>query len=376
MVLLLAMLWSHAARSSDYHLVTVADGLDFPWSVTFLPDGQLLVTERTGQLRRISASGMVGPPITGIPPVLARSQGGLFDVVLHPDFAMNQWVYVSFARGELRANATSIVRGRLQADALLDVETIFTVKPLKGTPVHYGGRFTFLPDGTIVLTTGDGFDYREEAQNMASQLGKTVRINDDGSIPDDNPFVGRANADPAVWTSGHRNAQGLAMDPATGVLYLHEHGPRGGDELNVLSAGKNYGWPVITHGIDYTGARISPYTEMPGLEQPLKYWVPSIAPSGLAVYRGDLFPQWDGDLFVGALVDREVRRISMQDGRPAGEERLFSELGERIRDVRTGPRGHLYIVTDGSPGKILRVEPKAPQSASGADSEHGQPPPA
>jgi glucose/arabinose dehydrogenase len=355
--LLLATMVLPICHAAEYRITTVADGLDYPWCVTFLPDGQLLVTERSGQLRRISAAGEVGPSIAGVPEVFVRGQGGLFDVVLHPGFVDNRMVYLSYAHDESGANATRIARATLEGNELSNVEVIFTVRPRKRTPQHYGGRFVFLADGTIVLTTGDGFDHREQAQNLAGLLGKTVRIRDDGRIPDDNPFVGRDDADPATWTWGHRNPQGLALDPATGALYLHEHGPRGGDEINMLVPGRNYGWPIITYGIDYTGARISPYTEMPGLAQPMKYWVPSIAPSGLAVYRGDAFPEWDGDLFVGALVGREVRRISFRDGQPAGEETLFSELNARIRDVRLGPGGHLYIVTDASPGKIVRVEP-------------------
>lgn len=351
------LLVTQVAAAVEYRLTTVADELDYPWCVTFLPGGELLVTERTGALRRVSSSGEVGPPIAGVPEVLVRGQGGLFDVALHPRFADNRLIYLSYAQGKPRANATRLARGRLEANTLSDVEVIFTVTPDKRTPQHYGGKFLFLPDETILLTTGDGFNHREQAQNRASLLGKTVRINADGSIPQDNPYVGVQGANPAVWTYGHRNPQGLAMDPATGTVYLHEHGPRGGDEINVIRPGKNYGWPIITYGIDYSGARISPYTEMPGLEQPLKYWVPSIAPSGLAVYRGDVFPQWNGDLFVGALVDREVRRVHVEDGRAVAEEALFGELGARIRDVRVGPDGKLYVVTDASPGQVIRVDP-------------------
>jgi glucose/arabinose dehydrogenase len=345
------------AAEADYRLTTVAEGLDYPWCVTFLPAGELLVTERTGALRRISATGEVGAPIDGVPEVLVRGQGGLFDVALHPDFASNQLVYLSYAQGQPKANATRIARGRLTGNALTDVEVIFTVSPDKRTPQHYGGKFLFLADGSILLTTGDGFNHREEAQNRAGLLGKTVRINDDGSIPADNPYAGVADANPAIWTYGHRNPQGLAIDPDTGTVYLHEHGPRGGDEINVLRPGRNYGWPIITYGIDYSGAQVTPYRALPGLEQPMKYWVPSIAPSGFAVYRGDVFPQWNGDLFVGALVDQEVRRVDLEDGLEVGEEALFAELGARIRDVRVSPDGYLYLVTDASPGKVIRVDP-------------------
>ncbi len=356
-LLILMLIMAPGAMAIDYQLTTVADGLDYPWCLAFLPGAELLVTERSGALRRVSASSEVGPPITGVPEVLVRGQGGLFDVVLHPEFAVNQTIYLSYAHGEPRANATRIARGKLEGNVLSDVEVIFTVTPDKRTPQHYGGKFLFLPDGTILLTTGDGFNHREQAQNRAGLLGKTVRINADGSIPEDNPYVGHAGYDPAIWTYGHRNPQGLALDPATGKVYLHEHGPRGGDEINPLAPGKNYGWPIITHGIDYSGARVTPYTAMPGLEQPMKYWVPSIAPSGFAIYRGDVFPEWNGDLFVGALVDKEVRRVDLEDGLEVAEEALFSELGERIRDVRVSPDGHLYLVTDASPGQIIRVDP-------------------
>jgi glucose/arabinose dehydrogenase len=357
LTLILMLVAASAAMAVEYRLTPVAVGLDYPWCVAFLPEGELLVTERPGALRRVSAAGEVGPPIQGVPEVLVRGQGGLFDVVLHPDFAHNQMVYLSYAQGEPKANATRIARGKLVGDKLLDVEVIFTVTPNKQTPQHYGGKFLFLPDGTILLTTGDGFNHREQAQNRSGLLGKTVRINADGSIPDDNPYVGQADSNPAVWTYGHRNPQGLTMDPATGTVYLHEHGPRGGDEINVLRAGKNYGWPVITYGIDYSGALVTPYTAMPGLEQPMKYWVPSIGPSGFAVYRGDVFPEWNGDLFVGALVATEVRRIDLEDGLEVEEQALFSELGVRIRDVRVNPDGYLHIVTDASPGQVIRVDP-------------------
>ena len=354
LVLALLLAISPGAMSADYRLVTVADGLELPWCVAFLPDGRLLVTERPGRLRQISPDGEIGSPMEGIPEVLFRGQGGLFDVAPHPDFAENGLIYLSYAHGTPRANATRIARGRLDGNSLKDLEVIFTARPDKTTPQHYGGKFLFLPDGTLLFTTGDGFDHREEAQDLSGLLGKTVRIRDDGSIPDDNPYVRREAADPAVWTWGHRNPQGLAMDHMTGQVFLHEHGPRGGDEINLLRPGRNYGWPVITFGLDYSGARISPFQQMPGMEQPLHYWVPSIAASGLAVYRGEVFPEWEGDLFVGALVDREVRRVRLRDDRVVEEEALFGELGERMRDIRVGPKGHLYLVTD--EGRVVRVE--------------------
>ena len=345
------------AVAQDYRLVPVAEGLDFPWCVAFLPDGEMLVTELGGTLRQISSEGTVGDPVGGVPDVHRMSQGGLFDVLPHPDFARNQTLFLSYAAPPADDNATEVLRARLVDGALTDREVIFAVTPRKPTPVHYGGRMVFLPDGTLLLTTGDGFDFREAAQDLTSLLGKTVRLHADGRIPDDNPFTERDDALGQIYTFGHRNAQGLAVAP-DGALYLHEHGPRGGDETNRLAAGANYGWPAVTYGIDYNGAYVSPFQEAPGLAAPLHHWTPSIAPSGLAVYVGDRFPDWQGDLFAGALVDQEVRRLDIEDGVIVGEEALFSELGRRIRDVRSHD-GYLYIVEDGPDARIVRVEPGA-----------------
>jgi aldose sugar dehydrogenase len=339
----------------DYVLTTVADGLELPWGLAFLPDGGLLVTERPGRLRWVDADGAVSEPLDGVPPVFFRGQGGLLDVALHPDFDGNGLVYLSYAHGNAGANATRIVRGVLGEGRLDNVEVIFTVEPSKDTPQHYGGSLAFLGDGTLLLTTGDGFDYREAAQDVNGLLGKTVRVHDDGSIPRDNPFADGGGA-AALWTYGHRNPQGLTVDPVTGRVYQHEHGPRGGDELNLLRPGRNYGWPMTTHGVDYTGAYVSPFTELPGIEPPLLHWTPSIAPSGLAIYRAAAFPEWQGDLFVGALVDREVRRLVLKDGQVAEQQALFGELGERIRNVKVGPDGHLYLVTDSTDGRVIRVD--------------------
>jgi aldose sugar dehydrogenase len=342
--------------SGDYRAVTVAEGLELPWGLAFLEDGAMLVTERPGRLRRVGADGSLSEPLDGVPPVYFAGQGGLLDVALHPAFADNRLVYLSYAHGDSVDNAARVARAVLGADGLTDLEVIFTARPGKDTPQHYAGSMAFLDDGTLLLNIGDGFDYREQAQNLQSLLGKTVRLNDDGSIPEDNPFVGRDDAAPEIWTYGHRNAQGLVADPVSGRVYQHEHGPRGGDELNLLQPGRNYGWPAVTHGLDYSGAYVSPFSELPGMEPPLQHWVPSIAPSGLTIYRGSAFPEWYGDLFLGALVDQEVRRIDMDDGRVVGEHALLSELGERIRNVRVGPDEHLYIVTDSTQGRILRLE--------------------
>lgn len=336
-------------QASDYRLETWADGFDHPWSITFLPDGGALVTELRGTLYRVDQEGNKGDPLINVPPVYYAGQGGLFDVVLHPQFRSNRLVYLSFAEGSPKDNGTAIARGRLVDGALAEVEIIFRNFTRKDTPVHYGGRLAFLPDGSLLLTTGEGFDYREAAQDIRNGLGKVLRMNDDGSPAAGNPYP----QSPYVLTYGHRNPQGLAVTDS-GTIWLHEHGPRGGDEVNRILPGVNYGWPAITHGVDYSGAQISPYTEWEGMAQPVWQWTPSIAPSGLAVYSGDLFPGWKGDLFVGALVDKEVRRLEMAGGEVVEEQVLFSELDARVRDIRNGPDGALYILL---PDRIVRVVP-------------------
>jgi len=351
----LALPMAALSSSPEYKLETVADELDYPWSVAFLPGGDFLVAERTGQLIRVSADGTQKTNIAGVPDTYVAQQGGFFDVALHPDFETNSTIYLSYAHGEAHANGTGIVRARLAETQLTQSKLILLAETVKDTPVHYGGRLLFLPDKSLLVTTGDGFEYREKAQDIAAELGKVLRVNDDGTPAVDNPFKSLGAA--RVWTYGHRNAQGLSLNQETGEVFLHEHGPRGGDELNILTAGKNYGWPAITRGVDYSGAHVSPFTELEGMEQPDWFWVPSIAPSGLAWYGGHAFPQWHGDLFLGALVNREVRRLDMEDGKVIAEESLFAELGERIRDVRSGPDGYLYLLTDSKHGKLIRVIP-------------------
>lgn len=345
----LSLLAAACAYAAEYRLETWADGLDLPWSIVFLPDGSALVTELGGQLKRLDASGQNSVRIENAPPVFFQGQGGLFDVVLHPDFSQNRWVYLSFAEGGKEDNGTAVARGRLRDNRLEELETVFRNFTRKDTHAHYGGRMAFLPDGTLLLTTGDGFDYREAAQDIDSGLGKVLRMNDDGTPASGNPFPGS----PFVYSYGHRNPQGLAVS-RSGVVWLHEHGPRGGDEVNRIEPGVNYGWPAITFGLDYSGAIISPHTAWEGMAQPQHYWTPSIAPSGLAVYEGDLFSGWRGDLFVGALVGKDVRRLDLAAGRITGEEAVFGEIGERIRDVRTGPGGEIYVLT---PDRIMKVSP-------------------
>ncbi len=317
------------------------------------------MTERDGKLRVIRDGALVAEPVAGVPAPYVKSQGGLFDVLLHPDFAANRTIFLSYAAGTPEANATRVVSATFDGAALSDVKTIFETKPLKNTPVHYGGRLALLADRTLLITIGDGFNYREKAQDLANGMGKIVRVNLDGAVPADNPFAAAEGKLPEIWSYGHRNQQGLAIDAATGTVWSSEHGPMGGDEINIIEPGVNYGWPIATYGLDYSGAQISPFTEYEGTRQPVKYWVPSIGPSGLAVYRGDLFAGWKGDLLVGALAIPALHRVDIEDGEIVGEERYL--VGERIRDVREGPDGAIYVTTedhDGAPiGKVLRLTP-------------------
>lgn len=367
MALLAVLGFSGSSLASDaakpFTIVKVADGLDHPWGIAFLPDGAMLVTERPGRLR-IIRNGVLDPnPISGTPPTLAKSQGGYFDIVLHPRFTENSLVYLTYAHAEAGGNATRVLQARFDGQALQDPQVIFTAKPLKDTFNHYGGRMAFLADGTFLLTIGDGFEYREAAQDLKSHLGKVVRLNDDGSVPQDNPFVGRDDALPEIWTWGHRNQQAIVFDPASGKTFLNEHGPRGGDEINILEKSKNYGWPVVTYSMDYSGAYVSPYTEKPGMEQPILQWTPSIAPSGMAIYAGDKFPGWQGDLLVSGLISKMILRVDLEGSTVKGQERLIEEKGDgsrRFRDVRVGPDGYVYLLTDETKGEVLRLEPAAP----------------
>ncbi len=346
---------SATVQAADYELTDVADDLDFPWSVAFLPGGDYLVAERSGQLKRIGN----GAPseIRGVPDTYVAGQGGFFDILLDPDFASNRVVYLSYADGNRRSNRTAVIRATLSGDALTNSSVIFRADPDKNTAHHYGGRMAFLPDGTLLVTTGDGYRYKDDAQSTDNHFGKVIRINTDGSVPADNPFVRSGGPAARVWSYGHRNPQGLAVDPLTGHVWLHEHGPRGGDEVNLIEPSLNYGWPAITYGIDYSGAKMSPYTALDGMEQPKHYWDPSIAPSGLAIYRGDAFPEWQVRLFVGALKNRDGRMLTIEDDEVTREEIVFAEIGERIRDVRVGPDGFLYILTDSDRGRLIRVSP-------------------
>jgi aldose sugar dehydrogenase len=337
---------------------TVASGLEHPWALAFLPDGRILVTERLGRLRMVAPSGRVSEPLGGVPRVHASGQGGLLDVAVDPKFTENRLIYLSFAEAGEGGAGTAVARGRLGEEQLEDVQVIYRQQPKVQGDAHFGSRLVFAKDGTLFITQGDRQAYREQAQDLGSGVGKLVRINTDGSIPKDNPFVGRSGARPEIYSYGHRNMQAAALHPETGQLWTVEHGARGGDELNHPERGKNYGWPVITYGRDYSGAKIGEGTAKEGMEQPVYYWDPIIAPSGAVWYTGDRYPGWKGSLFVGSMGPRALVRLTVENGRVTKEERYLAELGERIRDVQQGPDGLLYVVTDENEGRLLRVVPK------------------
>jgi glucose/arabinose dehydrogenase len=337
---------------------TVTRGLEHPWGLAFLPDGRMLVTERPGRLRQVERDGRVSDPIAGVPEVVARGQGGLLDVAVDPRFAENHFVYLSYAEpGPGGTAGTAVARGRLGQGRLEDVRVIYQQQPKVDGPNHFGSRLVFGRDGTLFVTQGDRFAHREKAQDLSVGFGKIVRINPDGSVPRDNPLVGRAGARPEIWSYGHRNVQSAALHPETGQLWTVEHGARGGDELNQPEAGKNYGWPVITYGVNYSGAKIGEGTAKPGMEQPVYYWDPVIAPSGMTFYTADAVPGWKGSILIGSLKPGLLVKLTMENGRVAHEERYLGDLRERIRDVRQGPDGFVYLLTDSRDGQILRVTP-------------------
>jgi len=332
--------------------------LSSPWGLAFLPDGRMLVTERLGQLKLVTRDGKVAE-VAGAPKVRAQGQGGLLDIALDRGFDQNRMPYLCYAEEMPGGGRTAMASARLSEDAsaLSDFKVIFRQEgpPTRGN--HYGCRIAQGADGNLFLGMGDHSTHREEAQNLANHLGKIVRVRPDGTVPDDNPFVKDKAARPEIWSYGHRNIQGMTLDPASGALWATEHGPRGGDELNRIEPGKNYGWPVIGYGMNYDGSPAHRSTHRDGMEQPVKQWTPVIAASGLAVYRGDLFPAWKGQLFAGGLAGKVLVRLDVRDGKVAGEERLLQELNERIRDVRAGPDGALWVLTDGPSGRLLRLAP-------------------
>lgn len=348
---------STPATSSALNVTEVATNLAYPWGLAVLPDGSMLVTERDGRLRVIRDGKLVEAPISGVPAVHNEGQGGLFDVVVHPDFATNNLVYLSFAKGTKAANHTAVIRATYDGTRLSNVQSVFASAPERRTNAHYGGRMLFMPDKSLILTLGDGYEYRDKAQDLNSDFGKIVRITDTGQPAPGNPFMGQAGKRPEIYSYGHRNVQGIARDPVYGALFAHEHGPKGGDEINIIEAGKNYGWPVITYGVDYSGAPISLKNKEPGMEQPITYWVPSIAPSGMIFYSGTLFPKWRGSLIVTALAGQQMRRVELQKGLVVSQEVYLADRGERYRQVVQAPDGSLLVLTDDAEGKVLRITP-------------------
>lgn len=351
---------ARTVRSEEHALrvVVMTTGLVHPWSLAFLPDGRMLVTERSGRLRYVAKDGTLDPkPVDGLPATVEHGQGGLFDVVLHPRFAENRLVYIAYNGPGDGGFGTELARGRLNGHRLEDVQVLFRMLPKSRAGLHFGGRIVFDRKGFLYLTLGDRGD-RERAQRLDDHAGSVIRLHDDGRVPADNPFVSRAGAKPEKFTLGNRNMQGAALHPKSGELWTHEHGPQGGDEVNVMRAGANYGWPVITYGREYgIGTRIGEGTSRPGIVHPLHHWVPSIAPSGMAFYDGDRFARWRGDLFVGALRDEMLVRLRFDGEKMVKEERLLKNMLGRIRDVRVGPDGLIYLLTDERQGVLARVEP-------------------
>jgi aldose sugar dehydrogenase len=346
------------SRTGVVQAQTVVSGLARPWGLAFLPDGRMLVTERAGRLRLVGPQGGLSGPLSGVPTVAASGQGGLLDVALDPRFTENGLVYICYAEPDGSGLAgTAVARGRLGETRLEDVQVIYRQQPKVNGENHFGCRLVFTPNGMLFVTLADRFDFRDQAQDLSSALGKIVRITPDGSVPPDNPFVGRPDARAEIWSYGHRNIQAAAMQPGTQQLWTAEHGALGGDELNHPEAGKNYGWPVITYGLDYNRQPIGEGTHKPGMEQPVYYWDPAIAPSGMVFYTGDRYPGWTDSVLIGSLTPGLLVRLVLRDGRVVQEERYLAELGERIRDVRQGPDGFLYLLTDNESGRILRLVP-------------------
>jgi glucose/arabinose dehydrogenase len=358
----LALVWSACAMAktagTEFRVETLTRGLEHPWAVAFLPDGDFLVTERPGRLRLVRADGsLVEEAVSGLPEIRAQGQGGLLDVALHPEFASNRLVYISYNEPGPGGAGTAVARGRLDGMTLRDVEVIFRLLPKSATGFHFGSRLVFDREGYLFVTLGDRGD-RDRAQDLGDHAGSVIRIHDDGRVPADNPFVDKAGAKPEIYSYGHRNIQGAALNPADGRLWTHEHGPQGGDEINLPEPAVNYGWPVITYGVNYgIGTPIGEGTSRPGMAQPIYQWTPSIAPSGMAFYDGDAFPAWRGDLFVGSLKFRLLVRLEIDGNQVVNEERLLQDELGRIRDVRQGPDGYLYLLTDADDGRLARLVP-------------------
>lgn len=345
-----------SSEASPFEVTTIVEGLQNPWGLALLPDGRMLVTERPGRLR-IVKDGKLSEPLKGLPDIRAGGQGGLLDIALSPQFATDGMIYFSFSEAGDGGAGTAVARGRLGETAVENVQVIWRQSPKVESPNHWGSRLVFNPDNTLFITLGDRFNQRPLVQDLSTTIGKVVRINMDGSIPKDNPFVSRKDAKPEIWSYGHRSVQAAALHPTTHQLWTLEHGARGGDELNQPQAGLNYGWPVITYGVDYSGVKIGEGTQKAGMEQPVYYWDPVIAPSGAAFYTGNAFADWQGDLFVGSLQPGALVRLELTDGKVTKETRYLGELKERIRDVQQGSDGFLYLITDSPRGKVLRLSP-------------------
>jgi glucose/arabinose dehydrogenase len=346
-----------------YQKVIVIENLERPWGMAWLPDGSMLITERVGRVK-LWQNGKVQPVALELPNLFASGQGGLMDIALHPQFSQNRWVYLTYSSGDFQANRTNVIRAKFDGKAFSEAQVIFSVTPEKSGNQHFGSRMAWLSDRTMLLAIGDGGNpplqlagelIRNQAQKLDSRLGKILRIKDDGTIPADNPFVKQTGADPAVWSYGHRNIQGLFADRLSGKIWSTEHGARGGDELNLVEAGKNYGWPLVTHSEEYAGGEISKERSRPNMSDPKIVWTPAIAPSGLLVYSGDRFPDWQGQIFAGGLVSKDVQRIKYENNQAKSQEVIA--IGQRVRDVRQGNDGLIYILTDEQNGQLIRLEP-------------------
>lgn len=342
------------SEKATFHVDTLHTGLDNPWGMAWLPDGRLLVNERKGEILVFDGDTYSGNKLTGFPETYERGQGGLLDIQLHPQYADNGWIYVTYAKPGQGGGSTTLIRFKLDGNQVSNLEELYQTQPLSNSGVHFGSRIIFDNEGYLYFSTGER-GTKENSQNLANDMGKVHRLHDDGRIPSDNPFVNESGAKPSIWSYGHRNVQGMVYDAANNIIYATEHGPRGGDELNIVEKGKNYGWPVITYGIDYSGAIISELTEKEGMEQPIHYWTPSIAACGLLFYTGDKFPAWQGNLFSGALALTHVARVEVSNGKYTHEEKLLDQIG-RVRQVAQSPEGYIYVLTEG-PGMLLKLVP-------------------
>jgi glucose/arabinose dehydrogenase len=341
-------------KKTNFIVDTITTALKNPWGIAFLPDGRILVTERAGKILIIKNGKLLQEQITGVPKVHAVGQGGLLDIQLHPEYSKNRFIYLSYAKPGTDGGGTTIARAKLEGNTLTDLQELFSAQPFSGSGLHFGSRIAFDGNGYMFFSSGER-GTKENAQNLGNHLGKILRLHDDGRIPKDNPFVNKTGAKPEIWSYGHRNPQGLIYDKESKTLWAHEHGPKGGDELNRIEKGKNYGWPLITYGINYDGKPISDKTEQTGLEQPVTYWVPSIAPCGMAIVKGNKFPAWKNNLLIGALAHQHVARVELKDGKYIKQEKLLDKVA-RVRAVAESPDGFIYVATEG-PGLLLRIKP-------------------